>query len=146
MERYDRGPRAYLRLGAVQEDEPRALMTELLGMVLTRYRRRARLGQAAVARRMEIPQSTISRLERGTTTLSVYYLDRYAEAVDVEGWEIYRRACTLADLLVEVGTSIWWEVDEPSEDLVTPRRELERAVDSLWDRARRTERKEEQGS
>ena len=146
MGRQDRGPRPYLRTGRQHDDDDRALMTELLGLVLARYRREARMGQTTVARRLEIPQSTISRLERGETTLSVYYLDRYGESVGVEGWEIYRRACTLAELLVEEGISIWWEVDAASKDLVLRRRDLARTVAVFWRRAEKRERKEERSN
>lgn len=138
-----RGPRRHLRTGREGAGPP-ILMPELLGTVLIEARSRAGLRQAHVAEQLRVPQSGISKLERGVTTLSLYHLDRYAETLEWTGWELYRRASTLADLLAEEGKVVWWEVpEEVGGDERVRRRMLRDLVRDRWNQADGLEREQD---
>jgi transcriptional regulator with XRE-family HTH domain len=137
-----RGPRRHLRTGAA-EGQLRVLMPELLGAVIHAARTRCGLAQAELSARLEVPPPALSKLEKGHTTMSVYHLDRYAEALGEgedqgswQGWELYRRASTVADLLADRGYSVWWLAPQRVEEQERLRgRELAEVVRELWEEA-----------
>lgn len=142
-----RGPRRHRRSGARDGDKPNVSMAALLGVVLYVARKDVGLGQIELGERLGVPQSGISKMERGRTTLSVYHLDRYAEALysdddegGADGWELYRRACSLADLLADRGYEVWWTSPQAKEGASFIRgRELADLIEGLWERAREAE-------
>lgn len=144
-----RGPRRHLRTGAA-EGPLRVLMPELLGAVIHTARTRCGLAQAELSARLDVPPPALSKLEKGHTTMSVYHLDRYAEALSEDeeeggwrGWELYRRASTLADLLADRGYSVWWLAPKRVEDQERLRgRELAAVVRELWEEAEAIEHEE----
>jgi len=56
-------------------------MPEIIGFVMRLARKDLRVPQTLVADRLDVPQTTISKLERGVITHSVYHLDLFAEAI-----------------------------------------------------------------
>ncbi len=118
------------------------LMPEVIGFVLRLARKDLRVPQTLVADRLDVPQTTISKLERGVITHSVYHLDLFAEAIsrnahdeDVwEGWELMKAA-------TEIASDIETQHDLPSY-WVSPRqappgqfvrgRELFAVVEAIW--------------
>jgi len=154
MPQKKRGPRRHRRSGAQNGDQPNVSMAALLGVVLYVARKDVGLGQIELGERLGIPQSGISKIERGRTTLSVYHLDRYAEALYTDeeaggsdGWEFYRRACSLADLLAERGYEVWWTSPQAKEGVSFIRgRELAELVERLWERAREAEADDDFGT
>jgi transcriptional regulator with XRE-family HTH domain len=64
--------------------KPATTYAALVGMALTKHRRRAGLSQAEVAALLGINQAAWSKIERGTTAVSVEYLVVLAPAFGVE--------------------------------------------------------------
>ena len=79
-------------------------MPEIVGFVLRLARNDLRVPQVVVAERMRLPQTTVSKLERGAITHGVYHLDLFAEAISRdddgrdswEGWELMKVATEIA--------------------------------------------------
>jgi len=88
-------------------------MPEIIGFVLRLARKDLRVPQTLVAERLDVPQTTISKLERGVITHSVYHLDLFAEAISrdaergLDGWQLTKEA-------TEIATSIEEEEGLPS--------------------------------
>lgn len=98
-----RGPRL-LDGVELEADVLGVLMPQVIGVTLRMARKAQRVSQVELAHRLRVPQSTVSKLERGTITQGVYHLDLFAEAISNEdlewqGWELFRVASRLADLL-----------------------------------------------
>jgi transcriptional regulator with XRE-family HTH domain len=51
---------------------------------LKQYRRAMKLTQAEVAKRLDMPRTSITRFETGNIGLSLNFLLRYADALDLE--------------------------------------------------------------
>ena len=89
------------------------LMPEVIGFVLRLARKDLRVSQTVVADRLGVPQTTVSKLERGVITHSVYHLDLFAEAISrdaergLDGWQLTKE-------VTEIATSIEEEEGLPS--------------------------------
>lgn len=128
-------------------------MAHLVEAVLYLARRDDGLGQVEMGEKLRMPQSAVSKFERGQTTLAVHHLDRIAEALgegqgddarEWEGWQLYRRATTLADLLATRGYEVWWIGAEPPDGVTILRgRRLAEKLRRLWARAERSEWEED---
>lgn len=141
-ERSRRGPR--LAEGQPLEPDARGvLMPEIIGFVLRLARKDMGVPQTRVARRMRLPQTTVSKLERGVITHGVYHLDLFAEAIsrDVdddddawEGWELMKAATEIAaDIEEEEGLPSYWVSprEAPTGQFVRGR-ELFGLVEASW--------------
>lgn len=93
------------------------LMPEIVGFVLRLARNDLRVPQVVVAERMRLPQTTVSKLERGVITHGVYHLDLFAEAISRdadegdgwEGWELMKAATEIAgDIEDEEDLPSYW--------------------------------------
>lgn len=118
------------------------LMPEVIGFVLRLARKDLRVPQTLIADRLDVPQTTISKLERGAITHSVYHLDLFAEAIsrDVddddgwEGWELLKVATEVAsDIEEEEGLPSYWVSPRqaPPGQFVRGR-ELFELVEAIW--------------
>lgn len=122
-------------------------MPHILGAIFRLARTDLGVSQVAVAALMRMPQSTISKLERGTITHGVYHLDLFAQAIAAaaeaggidaepwEGWELLREASGAADWLAEdYGLTAYWVLPRAVED---PRfvegRELLALMNEWWE-------------
>lgn len=77
-------------------------MLELIGRALSLLRRRYRLSQAEMARRLRWPQSVVSKVENGEVNLTVQQLDDWAAAVDAESSRLHaevHRSIAAADVM-----------------------------------------------
>jgi transcriptional regulator with XRE-family HTH domain len=68
----------------------------ILGLVLRFARKDAGLTQKAVADAFGLPSAALCKLEKGTTTVALWHLDRYGEIVGVPGWALHRAATEIA--------------------------------------------------
>jgi transcriptional regulator with XRE-family HTH domain len=81
------------RHGGADRVSTRAKLAEelvVLGRVLVRAREVAKLKQSAVAAKLGMPASYLSKIENGTRRLDVIELIRIAEAMGVDPAEIVR--------------------------------------------------------
>ena len=138
-DRNRRGPRP-VGGQAPGPDARGVLMPELIGFVLRLARKELRVSQTVVAERLEVPQTTISKLERGVITHSVYHLDLFAEAISrdaergLEGWELMKDAADIASTIEEEeGLSSYWisPKQAPPGQFVRGR-ELLALVEAVW--------------
>lgn len=60
------------------------------GLVLKQKRESLRLSQEALAEKAGLHRTYISQVERGVRNLSIDSMERLAEAVDMEVWEMLR--------------------------------------------------------
>ncbi len=140
-----RGPRRAVEQDAAseaREDVPGVLMPEIIGVVLRLAREEMGVRQVMVAKRLGVPQSTISKLEHGTITHGVYHLDLFAETISLdaspedgwEGWKLMRKATQIAAAIeAERGLGSYWlsRKQAPEMSAVSPR-ELEQLVEERW--------------
>ena len=63
---------------------------KLIGACLRDQRRKAGLNQADAAQLLNVPQSTISKMESGERSLLFFELFAYAEALGIEPGELFR--------------------------------------------------------
>lgn len=78
----------------------------LVGWVITNERARLGLTQAALARRMGIPQSSWSRFESGQTLLTIDQLDQVAKHLRITAHEIMKRADEVRAKLLTQGVRV----------------------------------------
>ncbi|MFH1466501.1 MAG: helix-turn-helix transcriptional regulator [Pseudomonadota bacterium] len=94
------------------------LMPEIIGSVLAMHRRRAGLRQDQLAYAADLPQSFVSKIERGDVNLSVELLDLLAQHLSTaleEGgerelwpWHVLLQANEVAQALMDLGyTAVW---------------------------------------
>ena len=116
------------------------LMPEVIGFVLRLARKDLRVSQTVVADRLGVPQTTVSKLERGVITHSVYHLDLFAEAISreaeqgLEGWELMKYAAEVATAIEEdEGLPSYWisPRQAPAGQFVRGR-ELLALVEAVW--------------
>jgi hypothetical protein len=117
---------------------------EVLGHVLRLAREHAVVEQRQIARWLDIPESTLSNLERGAMTATVFHLDAYAAALNElsstigppfapswHGWEFHQVSTEIAERLRDGrGHAIVWAPppEEGQERLFTSGRELRALV------------------
>ena len=125
-----RGPRPLPGTPETTEPGRRVCYPELLGMVLQLARKRALVEQQQVSRWLRLPVSTVSNLERGTVTATVYYLDAYAAALNEFGrnvtfdstppwlgWQFHQIASVIAERLEGRWEHvIVWSIPPPPEE------------------------------
>ena len=144
-----RGPRPLPNTPETTEPGRRVLLSELLGQVLRLARQSDAVEQAQIARWLELPTSTVSNLERGTVTATVFHMDAFAAALNNlsselnalftermpwEGWEFHWIASQIASRLREGGYVLVW-APPPSDTevhLYTRERQLATLVRRLW--------------
>ncbi|MFP5211762.1 MAG: helix-turn-helix domain-containing protein [Acidobacteriota bacterium] len=85
---------------------PQTTFSALVGWVIANERARLGLTQAALASKMELPQSSWSRLESGQTLLTVDQLDRVAHHLQITAHEIMNRAEQLRATLTNQGVQV----------------------------------------
>jgi len=94
------------------------LYTELVGLVLRRYRDLAQLRQTDLAAALEWPQPKVSRLERGDSHLTVEQLQGIVGVLNqslplqgedpIQYWEVLARAEALARDLIDLEYDVTW--------------------------------------
>jgi len=116
------------------------LMPEVIGFVLRLARKDLRVPQTLVADRLDVPQTTISKLERGVITHSVYHLDLFAEAISrdaergLEGWHLMKDATDIAAAIEEEEglPSYWISPRQAPPGQFVRGRELFALVEAIW--------------
>lgn len=104
-------------------------MQEVLGRVVWTVRRGLGASQQQVADQIDLPPSTVSKLELGNVSMAVHHLDALAGAFTVidrelrgdraepwEGWELHRIADAIAGELSEQGYAVIWQRPDLVED------------------------------
>ncbi len=107
----------------------RVLMPELLGRVIWIVRRGLAASQQQLAEAVNLPPSTVSKLELGNVSVAVHHLDALAgafsgfdrelrgeRAESWEGWELHRIASVIADRLGERGYAVLWQRPDLADD------------------------------
>jgi transcriptional regulator with XRE-family HTH domain len=93
--------------------KPAAKFGAVLGQVVVRKRKQLDLTQGQAAKKMELPQSSLSRLERGSANFTVTQLRRAAGALKTEVSQMILEAEAGEIVLVKNGVKILDE--EPPE-------------------------------
>jgi len=104
-------------------------MQEVLGRVVWIVRRGLGASQQQVANQINLPPSTVSKLELGNVSMAVHHLDALAGAFTVidgelrgeraepwEGWELHRIADAIAGELSDRGYAVIWLRPDLVED------------------------------
>ena len=93
--------------------KPAAKFGAVLGQVVVKKRKQMNLTQGKAAKKMGLPQSSLSRLERGSASFSVGQLRRAANAFNTPVSAMFREAEAGAAALTKKGVKILDE--EPPE-------------------------------
>jgi transcriptional regulator with XRE-family HTH domain len=123
-------------------------MPKVYGRVLALARESLGVSQTALGRELEVQPSTISRIEKGVTTLPVYFLDhvaialtRFAEAQwgpDAQGWEghkLHELATRVGHTIANMGFTVMWgspKKHDTQEDLFVDDITLAGLVKRAW--------------
>jgi transcriptional regulator with XRE-family HTH domain len=102
------------------DDAPGAvLMLEILGRVLSLLRRRYRISQQEMARRLHWPQSVVSKVENGEVHLTVEQLDDWVTVVDLVGAKVRGRsfAGVRPAIVFDIADEISEALDEDGYDV-----------------------------
>ena len=144
-----RGPRPLPNTPETNDPGRRVLFPELLGQVLRLARQSDSVEQVQIARWLDIPTSTVSNLERGALTATVFHMDAFAAALNVlssdinmpfterppwDGWEFHWIASQIARRLEKRGYVLVWATAPIDTELhlYTRDRQLDNFVRRLW--------------
>ena len=123
-------------------------MPQVYGRVLALARESLGIPQGALGKPLEMPASTISRIEQGATLLSVYYLDHVAIELtafararwgeEAEGWTglaLHSVGDRVGHSIADMGFTVIWGSPrdlEPSADLFVDDAVLVDLVKRAW--------------
>ena len=94
--------------------KPAAKFGVVLGQVVVKKRKQLRLTQGIAAKRMGLPQSSLSRLERGSAFFTVGQLRRAANVFETQVSRLFLEAEAGAAALTKKGVEVL--DDEPAEE------------------------------
>ena len=94
--------------------KPAAKFGIVLGQVVAKKRKLLKLTQGDAAKKMRLPQSSVSRLERGEANFTVTQLRRAAGSLKTEVSQLFLEAEAGAAALTKKGVTVLDE--EPSEE------------------------------
>jgi transcriptional regulator with XRE-family HTH domain len=99
-----------------ESSRPQIAFSEILGQVIRRHRRDARLAQGTVAAMVVLSPSALCRIESGRRTATVVDLGRIAESLGTSASQILREAEALAAEIAKTSPGIRLTVSRPRAD------------------------------
>ena len=90
------------------------LYSWIAGQVLARFRRERGVGQLALAEALGVSQATWSRVEKGTSPLTVEQLSHAAELLGVRAGDVISEVDDIAERYRDRGTYVVYKRDKSS--------------------------------